>query len=110
MICIAMNSFGFVSKAKYRQLEEENRELKEAQEMLRRKIENLTAQRDIAVEKAIKASLRCKEAQSSLLPLRTENGELKIRIENLENERKLFQKHIQDLASKAKQQKKQSHP
>jgi outer membrane murein-binding lipoprotein Lpp len=100
-----MSFFGFVSKEKYRQLEKENRELKKTQEMLRKEIENITAQRDAAVEKASKASLRCKEDESSLLPLRTENSELKSRIETLENERKLFQKHIQNLASKAKQQK-----
>jgi len=103
-----MKSFGFVSKAKYTQLEKENGALKKSQEMLRRKIENLTVERDSALGEARKAALRYKASQSSLLPLRTENGELRIRVERLEGERELFQKLIQDLTSKVKRQKRKA--
>jgi len=100
-----MNSFGFVSKAKYIQLERENKELKKKITVLKRKNENLTSAYSKASEEAKKAISTCKELQGNFLPLKAENSDLRTKIQVLTRERELFQKHIYELSNKTKRQK-----
>jgi len=103
-----MDSIGFVSKAKYTQLERENEELKKEIAVLQKRIEDLASAHNKAIEEARKATLRCKEFQGNLLPLEAENSELKTKVQSLTEERELFQKLINELSHKAQRHKKEA--
>ena len=103
-----MNSFGLVSKGKYLELEKANTELKTKITTLQKKVTELISTHGKAIDERTKMRTRYKELKGELLPLKSENSELRTNVQNLTDERILFQKLIRELTNQVQRHKKQS--
>jgi len=102
-----MCPFGFVSNEKYLQLQHEKEKVERSLEEVKRsfdeankKIQRLTAENNVLVK-------RNKLLEDQMVVVERERDDLKIKVDTLTEERKLFQKLIGQLEARAKKRKKE---